>query len=138
MGSGVHFYAHQSSKAPNGNGIMVFDVVRLNLGAALNAKTGIFTAPRSGVYQFAFKGMKSAFFMDSVIILLRVNRVKSSTAFCNVGIGSGTSVSFHFILKLAKGDRVDLYKTSGQLERNDKEPSIHYTGTLLEEDLNQI
>lgn len=138
MASGVHFYAHQSSKAPSGNGIMLFDVVRLNLGDALNAKTGVFTAPRSGVYQFAFKGMKSVYFVDAVIIFLRVNRVKSSTAFCNAAIGTGTSVSFHFILKLAKGDRIDLYKTSGQLERNDNEPSIHYTGTLLEEDLNQI
>ena len=125
MESGVHFYAHQSSKAPNGNGIMLFDVVRLNLGGALNAKTGIFTAPRPGVYQFAFKGMKSTLFIDSVVIHLRVNNVKSSTAFCNAGIGTSIPVSFHFLLKLAKGDRVDLYKTSGQLDHNDKEPRIH-------------
>ena len=37
-----------------------FEVTRLNVGNAMNVASGIFTAPKTGIYFFSFSGLGSA------------------------------------------------------------------------------
>jgi len=76
---GVHFYVQKSCSASNENGIIRFDLVKLNMGNAYNKSDGIFKAPKSGVYQFAFNALKNPLIQDSLVVFLRVNGV-------NIGI----------------------------------------------------
>jgi len=132
---GVHFYAHNgcfNTKANKGGAIIPFNLVKLNVGGAFNS--GVFTAPKSGTYQFAFKAMKDPNDVNCLIVFLRVNGVEKSVTFSSDG-KSVYPVSLHSTLKLEKGDRVDLFKKTSQLFCNEKEPSSFFTGSLVEEDL---
>jgi len=133
---GVHFYVHKSCSASNENGIIRFDLVKLNMGNAYNKSAGVFKAPKSGVYQFAFNALNYPDFKDFLVVYLRVNGVNIGITFSLSGLFQ-YPVSLHSTLKLKKGDRVDLYKARGQLDCNDQELSSHFTGSLLEEDFFQ-
>jgi len=136
---GVHFYAHKSCSASNRNGIVHFDLVDLNVGGGYDASTGVFTSPTSGIYQFSLNALKEQTHhhvqSPILVIFLRVNRERKGVAF-SVGGNSPSPVGLHSTLKLRKGDTVDLYKSSGIMNCNDNEPSSHFIGSLLEEDLN--
>ena len=52
----VAFYAYMSHdlSAPGGGHVLVFDVVKTNVGSAYNHHDGIFTAPSTGSYVFSW------------------------------------------------------------------------------------
>ena len=95
----------------------------------------IFKAPKSGVYQFAFNALKNPLIQDTLVVFLRVNGVNIGITFSVSGLFQ-YPVSLHSTLKLKKGDRVYLYQGRGKFDCNDEELSSHFTGSLLEEDLN--
>lgn len=132
---GVHFYAHKGCALTDAHGIIPFNLLKLNLGGAFDFVSGVFTAPKSGFYQFVFKTHKDQHKPDCLIVFLRLNGVKQSVTFSSTG-PSVYPVSLHSTLKLKKGDQVDLFKTTSKLFCNDMEPSSYFTGSLLEEDLN--
>ncbi len=135
-GSGVNFYVQRyTNKLPiKENGVIRFDVGRLNVGGAMNLSTGVFTAPKAGLYSFSFSMMKDGFNYDWMAIYLRQNGTKIGMS--SVGRGLLTSpATLQSNLKLKKGDRIDLLKSkSGEL-LIDKEHNNHFSGCLLEEDL---
>lgn len=98
----------------------------------MNIETGIFTAPKPGIYHFAFNGLKDSSERHLNIELRRNNEI--------IGRASGTNKKGHYMvtlqatLNLAAADKVELFKYGGALL--DRSGSYtQFTGSLLEEDL---
>jgi len=133
----VHFHVQRSVDFSLNHAVIPFDIVRLNVGGAMNPATGVFTAPVNGIYHFEFFGLSKP--IDPpvwIYIALQVNGVEisSSYAFENSGIYrsiSGISAS----LRLKNGDQVRLYKTSGILGDDGSQHYTDFTGWLVEEDV---
>ena len=70
----VYFYVQQSV-IPDEDTVKVvtFNLELVNIGKAMEASTGVFTAPASGVYQFSFTISKYGYVMDEVYVHLRKN-----------------------------------------------------------------
>jgi len=114
----------------------------VNKGGAMNPFTGVFTAPKRGIYHFSFIALKDWSSTDTGVLLrLNVNR-KISAAYARESfLGSILTMSLEATLKLEPGDKIDLYKTRGGplLEGEDTYKQNHmtqFTGQLLQEELN--
>jgi len=146
--SGIYFYVQRGNGPTFRDGVIRFHKEQLNIGKAMNLSTGVFTAPKAGVYHFSFSIEKEGkSFLDPFHIYLRVNGVRRGVAAVSPGPFSAPA-TMQSAFKLKKGDRVDLWKpirgTLGQCsvigEDDDdsaaEPPCHHFTGWLLEEDLN--
>ena len=129
---GIHFYAHKACQSSNDNGIIPFDLVKVNLGGGFNSSSGVFTTPKSGFYKFMFNALKEFSFIEGLHVDIRVNRIVQAESITPHGVNPH-SLALHAILKLRKGDRVDLYKKGGRLGCNPKDPNSHFSGSLLVE-----
>ena len=117
------------------DGVVPWELARLNIGNAMNLETGVFTAPRDGVYHFDFSGMKSSF-IGGMYAYLRLNGVSVGSA--DFGIDEETyfnSASVHSTLQLKKGDRVDLLVDGGAPLYENGQHLVHFSGWLIEEEL---
>ncbi len=103
------------------------------MGEAMNVKSGIFTAPVSGVYHFEFTGTKDK--SDKQLdILLEVNGIHVGEAHSSGALKSTSNLYMTASLRLKEGDRVNLYKSGGILYDSTAHYT-HFTGWLVEEDL---
>lgn len=128
----VYFYVQRNNKVPNSHGIVRFNMKTLIIGGGMNITSGVFIAPKSGIYQFNFFGLKKALDLEQLIVYLRHNSIRvsgSSTAHGTVMF----PVAIHATLKLKRGDRVDIYKEKGDFSHQEPN-SVQFTGSLLEED----
>jgi len=139
--SGIYFYVQISNPAtapvPLANGVLRYDHQVSNIGGGMNLKTGVFTAPKAGLYTFSFSMSKTGHEFDFMDINLRVNGVRIGKAGAGYGL-SGNTAAMQSTLKLKKGDRIDLLKSRGTLNRECKAHCHHFTGSLMEEDLPAI
>ena len=146
--SGIYFYVQRGNGPTARDGVIRFHKEQLNIGKAMNLLTGVFTAPKAGVYHFSFSIEKEGkSFLDAFHIYLRVNGVKMGVAAVSQGPFSAPA-TLQSAFKLKKGDRVDIWKkpnrgTLGQCtvfgdddDSAAEPPCHHFTGWLLEEDLN--
>ena len=150
----VHFYVQRSTKyrLDSGPGPITFDVNQLNVGGAMNLKTGEFTAPVDGIYHFEFTCLKARDPYDLVIYLrvrakdpnitrvpyniIYVASVPVVAATATSGLPSYSTGSLTASLKLKAGDVVNLHSQHRRDALHDNEG--HYTqfaGWLVEEDL---
>ncbi len=102
----------------------------------MNMTSGVFTAPKAGTYAFIFSILKNGYSYESLNVYLRRNGNRIGVSVAGVGLISIPTTQ-QSILKLKKGDRIDLQKgQGGQLsECFDREYCHHFSGWLLEEDL---
>ena len=137
--SGVYFHVQMSGDDKNKlkkwtsmNGVMrYFNIERMNIGKAMNMSTGVFKAPKAGIYYFfvsLIKGQEH----PQLIVHIRVNgqnladaRVWSQTSAWAFGSTQART-------KLKKGDKVDLYKEEGILEKGTYGHT--FMGWIVEED----
>ena len=139
----IHFY----SKVTLGNKIALrdLDVIKfyhslLNLGNAFDAASGVFTAPKSGVYQFFLQGAFSLTKqVDNIffyITVLRNDNPIDYVIFTQSDIYSPRSVVV--TSKLVRGDRIQLkYFKSEKNKKIEGIVSLNwfmFSGSLLEEE----
>ena len=132
--SPVHFYVQRSNRFSKKNSPITFELERLNIGGAMNIKTGIFTAPRNGVYHFDFSFLKDVS-QNFVTVFLRKNGVNIGATEASGSANFDLQSSLHSTLKLDSGDKVDLFEVRGGVIIDDPDHYTHFTGWLIEEDL---
>ncbi len=133
---GVIFYAQRSSLFSQMNAVIPFDRVLMNEGGGLNGSSGVFRAPKPGIYRFLFHGVKAWDHSAPLHILLRVNGVNVGNAYAhhyeNVGF---LPVGVHSVVKLKTGDEVILFKVGEGGLYDDDTPDTHFSGWLVEDEL---
>lgn len=132
--SNVHFYVQRRSSYGRGKSVIPFEIERLNFGNAMNLATGVFTAPRNGLYHFAFSALKDLS-KTSLNVHLRLNGNWVGMARADDLVDYSLTCSFQATLKLIAGDRIDLFLDQGTLLDVNKWHHTHFTGYLVEEDL---
>jgi len=129
--NGIYFFVQISNRNTPAYGVLRYDNQVFNSGGGMNLKTGVFTAPKAGVYTFSFSISKNGFSIDYLEIFLRLNG--SIIGGAGVGIGpSANSAAMQSTLKLTKGDRIDLWKSKhGELNQECAYYCHHFTGLLI-------
>ena len=130
----VHFYVPRNSVFNTANAIIPFELALLNEGGAFNLPSGIFTVPVPGIYHFDFSAAEDG--TDTILwIYLQVNGVNVGIAYTfDPSKEIRETVSLSASLRLAAGDRVNLFLFNGDL-LDSINHHTHFTGWLVEEEL---
>ena len=114
--SPVYFHVQRNSSHGTGNTKIPFQIERLSVGGGMNITSGIFTAPKSGIYFFSFTGLKV-----NAASQLHVELYLNSIPITNA-LGEGSNGYFTVVLSstlvLKSGDQISLLLDSGQLYDN--------------------
>lgn len=127
--SSVQFYVQRSSNFNVNNSVIPWEFTRLNIGNAMNTASGVFTAPKDGIYHFHFSLYGNVGAASHVWIRLNGGNI-GRTYVHDYDVGTVQST-----LQLKQGDQIDLFKNEGVLYDNNSEHLSHFTGWLDEEDL---
>lgn len=129
----VYFYVQRYHNYAVKNTIIPFEVERLNIGGAMDLKTGVFSVPTAGVYFFTFSGLRGVDDKSSMQIHLQVNGQTVGTAYSaetgTVASERHVTVSLQSTLELKRGDKVSLFLHWGNLFYL----ANHFSGVLLQE-----
>ena len=139
--SPVYFHVRKNV-AFNRNGTIPFEIDNMNMGNAMDLKSGRFTAPKTGLYSFAYSGMSRSYSPIKpfpTFLSLTLNGVQQAASHGTQQSG-WRLLNFDLPLKLQAGDGVVLIiatpnNVTGILER---EANVHlngFNGHLLEESL---
>lgn len=128
----AHFYAQRNSTFSTPNAVIPFQIARLNEGNAFGLASGTFIAPVVGIYYFQFSAVKN-FSPNYFVARLRVNNVNVGSTTTNSNL-SNTGVSLSASIRLAMGDRVNLFSCCGGVFVEDSTHLTHFTSWLAEED----
>jgi hypothetical protein len=141
----VIFYVQRNSSFSTFGTPIPFDLARLNEGNAMNLASGIFTAPRPGIYFFSFAGTARLYSDSSAVnlnsrIYLNGNLIGvSDVAEDYAPVLQMSPMSIQSTLNLQKGDRVWVtieYSGSSSLFYDDSHHHFtHFTGFMLEEEI---
>ena len=124
----VNFYVQRNSSYSKAKSTIPYELARINDGDAMNLQTGIFVAPRDGLYRFALSGIKDDS-KDHLWISLRLNGSNVASAYGSE-FSSMSTYSLHSTLKLGKGDQIDLYLQEG-VYYDTESHWTHFTGSLI-------
>ena len=131
----VHFYVQKSTGFSTIGAIVPFDVERLNIGGGMNLTSGIFSAPKAGIYIFSFKGTgihTGGGWTGFSFVSLDRNGESVARGSSRVdGTRGFLTVSLHVTLQLDMGDQISMILSDGQLT----DGYTQFMGSLLEENL---
>jgi hypothetical protein len=142
----AHFYVQRNSNFGTKSTPIPFDLARVNEGNAMNLTSGIFTAPRPGIYFFSFTGVarfesSSSDCWLSSYLFLNGNLIGQSHLHeYNAPVNQYSPLTFQSTLNLKKGDRVwvtiEYSGSSSYLYEYDSNSHLtHFTGFMLEEEI---
>ncbi|EFX82610.1 C1qdc1 protein [Daphnia pulex] len=140
----VHFYVQRNSSFSRENTPIPFELARVNEGNAMNLTSGIFTAPRPGIYFFSFAGLarlsssSKAWFQS----YLNLNGNRIGTSFVtqyNDPVDQYSPLTLQSTLNLKKGDQLWVQIVSSSVSSSylydNSDHMTHFTGFLLEEEI---
>ncbi len=136
----TYFYVQKTGPFSTSGVPIPFELERLNIGGAMNITTGKFTAPRKGVYFFAFSGVSVLDRPGWLDVGLMVNGVQIGRAEChsNPGGGEWETLTLQSTIELKAGDSVWLQIVVLQgayLQDIIDRQFTHFSGWMLQEDL---
>ncbi|XP_061178917.1 uncharacterized protein LOC133187529 [Saccostrea echinata] len=101
--SGYGFYAYVSSDLtnPGGQHTIVYDIIKTNFDNAYNQYTGIFTAPKDGLYSFTWVTRVECGEAYTSELIVNKDVLGSTYAYCGWNTVTGNA-----IVKVTKGDAV--------------------------------
>ena len=127
----MYFYAQKNSSY-GAQGPIPFEVAVVNIGNALDLKTGVFTAPVPGVYFFSFDAYSDS---HEGRVHLQKNGVNVGQSYdYNRGYPS-QQLHLASILQLDAGDEIQVNVRSGQIYEDANGHSTHFVGMLLSDDV---
>ena len=133
--SPVYFYV-QRNEPYNISGTIPFQNERLNVGRGMNITSGIFTAPKSGIYFFSFSGVKD---VPANALFIDLYRISDYVTYITSAIGANVAglitATLSLTLSLKSGDQISLRLYSGQLYDDNVAHYTNFIGMLLQEDL---
>ena len=132
---GVKFYVQRNTSLTGfEETAMNFHIERLNVGGGMNLVTGIFTAPVSGTYFFAFSAIKGRSTVYGAEVRLLLNGEMIAKAYTVAQ--PWATLSLHSTLPLKSGDKINLRKGLGDEISDLVSLTTHFTGWLIEEGFN--
>ncbi len=138
--SPIYFNVQRNADFNTTNIFIPFERELLNLGGAMDLQSGIFTAPRSGIYFFSFTALAelpSSSYNQAVGVNLYVNGVKIASGWADeTSTGEDEPCVVQSTLYLQAEDKIWLQITllsEGAFLRGDQ--TTYFTGWLLEEDI---
>ncbi len=140
----VHFYVQRNSSFTTPSTPIPFELARVNEGNAMNLTSGIFTAPRPGIYFFSFTGnanfpASSSYVYLQVSLYLNGGRIASGRVEeANTVDYQDSPLTLQSTLNLKKGDQVwlQIYQSTGAYLYDDIYSHFtHFTGWMLEEEI---
>lgn len=129
----VYFVAQKNTPFGVQSATIPFDIVNFNIGESFNSEKNVFTAPTTGIYEFTFKGFKRGGNYE-MVGSLRLNGKLVANAFSGWATNHNihNPFSIYSLLKVQKGDVIDLYLDKGKLF-DDNNQYTTFTGKLLME-----
>ncbi|EFX65556.1 vertebrate C1q and tumor necrosis factor-related protein-like protein [Daphnia pulex] len=131
------FYVQKTAPFSTLGAPIPFEIERLNIGGAMNKTTGKFTAPRKGVYFFAFNGVGTLDKPGYLDVGLMVNGVQIGRAECHSTTGGEwETLTLQSTIELKTGDSVwlqILFSFGSYLQDNSDAQFNHFSGWLLQE-----
>jgi hypothetical protein len=136
----TYFYVQNTGRFSTSGVPIPFGLERLNIGGAMNIKTGKFSAPRKGVYFFAFSGVSvinsAPGWLDAGLM---VNSVQIGRAHSDSFAGKEwETLTLQSTIELKAGDSVwlqILFSNGAYLQDTSEGLFTHFSGWLLQEDL---
>lgn len=130
----IHFSAQSSNHYNQSGSTIPYDSME-GSGGGMNVSSGVFTAPRGGVYVFSFHGMRSNQESgkgdgDCVVRLVK-NGSNKMTGFSHL---DWVPVVMTTNLKLKQGDNVSVILEQGELYNTKSSRYTVFSGFLLIED----
>lgn len=125
QGKTVAFSAYRTSSQTFASGTkIVFNKVWTNVGNGYQASTGIFTAPREGLYHFTATIMSTS----GGSLQLKIYHNKTSTAGRLITGGGYKSGTLDVVFNLPKGDEVYIASRGGYTIYSDGDTYITFSG----------